>query len=205
MIVTKQYISPNSDQPLYLVYSDEGFIIQKNNITYKEVIVNTPEEATDFSETLTPIPAPIASAEYVYQNLFNSFTNIPEAEIDRAKPILLKAFRNLDDEDAYLIKFFFEDWQIAKNYVIGDRVLYNKELYNVIQIPSNELPPSENKECFQLTQKPIDLIEEWSQRTYNIGEQVKVGQHVYENLIQDNSWSPQDFPTSWKIIKVEIH
>ena len=116
----------------------------------------------------------------------------------------MKALKNLTDEEAYLVKFLFKNWQAEENYEIGERVLYQGNLYNVIAIPNNNLFPPDNPSCYKLTEKPLDLVEEWdiiNHRAYKIGEKVKVGIHYYENLLENNTWSPQDFPTSWRLIQ----
>lgn len=199
MLIFEPYESSNSEQPLIKVYSDAGFFIKKGSFVYKEAIVNE-EETKNFVETNTPIPASFATNDYIL-NAFIHRNNISIEEINNAIPILEKALRNLSDEEAYLVKFLFKEWNGTSDYEINDRVWYNNKLYTVISKPTDNINPEENLQCFVKTTRPDDLIEEWTMKNYRIGDKVKIGQHYYENLIENNNWSPLDFPTSWRFIK----
>ena len=204
MIIIEEYKSNTADGLLYKIYSDNGFFLQKNGTIYSEVIISTVEEKNNYSETQIPIPEEVASINEIYNVFFGNQQNITKTQIKQAKQIVLKSLTNLSDEEAYLVKFLFEDWQAATDYKIGDRVLYQGELYNVISTPIDNLFPPDNPQCYKLTEKPLDLIEEWdniNRRKYKIGEKTKVGIHYYENLLDNNTWSPQEFPTSWNLIK----
>lgn len=204
MIISEPYISPTALSPLIKIYSDQHFLIQSKGIYYQEAIVATDEEINNFIETSIAIPDPIADAYFVYNTFISKqYPNISEKQIILAKTFLNKALTNLTDEEAYQIRFLFNEWDENKNYEVGDRVLYNKELYNVIQIPKTVAPPNLNTECFIKTNRPLDLVEEWNnlnQKVYNTGDRVKIGQYLYESLIDNNSWSPQAFPAVWRLI-----
>lgn len=201
MIVKEPYETLNSSLPLFKIYSDKRFLIQSNGLVYQEAIVRE-EDISKYTETSIAIPAPIADAYFVYNTFLNEeIIDIKEEQILSAKNLLIKALTSLTDEEAYQISFLFDSWDQYKQYKIGDRVLYNKELYTVIKVPNNNLPPSLNQECYKKTSPPKDLIEEWTQKNYNIGDRVKVGDHIYESLINNNNWSPQDFPMSWKLVE----
>lgn len=204
MIVIEEYTSPTAENLLYKIYSNNGFFLKKNETIYSEVIISTPEEKNEYIETQIPIQEAVASLEEIYKIFFSSNQNITKNQAIKAKAIVLKALFNLKDEDAYLVKFLFPEWQANIAYEIGERIVYNGELYNVIKTPSNNLFPKDNQECYKLTQKPLNLIEEWdfiNHKIYNVGEKVKVGNHYYESIINNNVWSPQDFPTAWKLIE----
>ena len=204
MIILEEYTSKTADGLLYKIYSDKGFFLQNNGTTYSEVIISTVEEKDNYTETQIPIPEEVAGINEIYNTFFGNYQNITKQQIKQAKQIELKALRNLPDEEAYLIKFLFEEWRAATTYQVGDRVLYQNELYNVIAVPSNNLFPPDNPECYSLVEKPLDLVEEWNninRKKYSVGEKTKVGIHYYESLIEGNTWSPQDFPTAWKLIQ----
>lgn len=204
MIVIENYSSPNISGPAYKIYSDKNFFIRKGSLVYQEAIISKREEAQNFIETNTPIPESIADTEYVYHTFIGEYQNITQSQIQTAKPILLKALINLSDDDAYLVKFFFENWQNDTPYNVGERVLFNGELYKVIKTPENNLNPENNKECYILIKKPLNLVEEWdsnNRKSYSIGDQVKVGEHYYESLIEENTWSPQEFPNAWRLVE----
>jgi hypothetical protein len=47
-----------------------------------------------------------------------------------------------------------------------------------------------------------DVIPEWEQpqstNGYMIGDKVRYEDIVYESLIDNNTWSPRDYPAGWK-------
>lgn len=202
MIVKETYISPNSSTPLLKLYSDKGFFIQNNGQIYQEVIVTNDEAADKYLETNVAIPAPIADEYFVYKALIGDYQNLTQEQILAAKPLLLKALTSLSDEEAYKVKFLFEEWSYDKNYIQGDRVIYAGELYNVIQTPNTDANPKINTECYIRTNKPIDFIEEWddmNKKIYEKGEKTRIGQYIYVSLIDNNIWSPREFPAAWQI------
>jgi len=42
---------------------------------------------------------------------------------------------------------------------------------------------------------------EWEEKTYRLGDKVKYGEHIFESLINNNIWSPENFPDAWKLIE----
>ena len=202
MIIKEYFFSSLANRNLIKVYSDQGFFIESEGLVYKETIVDSKEKANKFTETTIAIPSSPATPEDVYTALIEDSQNITKEQINNAKPILLKALRRLEDEDAYKVNFFFEQWKINKNYIVGDRVFYNNELYDVIKVPTDFAPPDNNKECYKKTLRPLDYIDEWiSGKAYSIDDQVKIGEHFYKSTIENNVWSPIEFPASWLLIK----
>ena len=204
MIVVENYSSPNISGQAYKIYSNKNFFIRKGSLVYQEAIISTRDEAENFVETNSPIPEPIASVEYVYNTFIGEYQDITQSQIFAAKPILLKALASLSDDEAYLVKFLFKKWQDDTSYEIGERILFNGELYKVIKKPENNLSPQDNSEFYSLIKKPLDLVEEWdisTRKSYSLGDQVKVGEHYYESLIEGNTWSPQEFPTAWRLVE----
>ena len=204
MIIKETYISPNSSDPLIKVYSDKHFFIQYNGQVYESVIVSNVEEANKYTETSAAIPAPIADEYFVYNTFIGEYQNITQEKVLAAKEILLKALDTLTDEEAYKVNFLFRKWSPYDTYQQGERVFYNEELYSVIQTPNTNANPELNTECFIKIGKPLNLIEEWddnNRKVYNIGDKIKIGNYYYQSLINNNSWSPLEFPASWEIIE----
>lgn len=202
MIIKEQYITNTSDIPLVRAYSDKGYFIQKDGLMYKDVIVVDEAAADEFTETTIPVPAAIANPEFLYKTFIGEYKDITEQQVIEAHDIVKRALRSLSDGDAYRIMFLLDEWDENTNYDIGDRVIYNNIIYRVIAAPTGTLPPNVDKECYIKTDKPFDLIEEWNvlaRIVYNIGDKVKVGGYVYSSLIDNNTWSPVDFPAAWQL------
>ena len=88
-------------------------------------------------------------------------------------------------------------------YNIGDIFQYESVLYVVIQAHTSQADwiPSELPALY-LAKVPVGVIPDFVQPTgshdaYNIGDKVLFGGKVYECLIDDNVWSPSDYPQGW--------
>lgn len=203
MIIQEPYISTTASKPLIKIYSDKGFLIQSKGVVYKEAIITKEEDINDFTETFIGIPEPIANENFIYNTFIGPKRNITQNQIQEARALLNKAFKSLTDEEAYTIKFLFEEWQYNKNYQSGERVLYNNELYNIINSLTSTLTPEDDKVNYQKTNRPLDLIDEWNDadnKVYNIGDKVRIGDYIYSSLVDNNTWSPKDFPAVWQLI-----
>lgn len=105
------------------------------------------------------------------------------------------------------------EWQSDTDYYLNDYVLYEGNLYKVIQShksQSNWLPnlvPAlykllAKKEEVEDIETPIpEFIQPTgSHNAYNIGDKVKFNNKIYESLINNNTWSPTAYPAGWKEI-----
>ena len=117
---------------------------------------------------------------------------------------------NLSDEQALQVPLMFPKWQAGKEYVIGDRVLYLGVLYKVLQAHTSQagwepdIAPSlfaKNLIVKDEEGEQVD-IPEWVQpdstNPYMIGDKVKFGGKVYQSVIDNNVWSPTDYPQGWE-------
>ena len=112
----------------------------------------------------------------------------------------------LSEEELLDMIDLYENYEVGKFYKIDDIFNHENKLYKVIQehtsqedwLP-NELP------ALYLNMMPENVIPEWVQPTgvhdaYNTGDKVIYGGKVYESLIDGNTWSPTDYPSSWKSV-----
>ena len=117
---------------------------------------------------------------------------------------------NLSDEQALQVPLMFPKWQEGKEYVVGDRVLYLGVLYKVLQAHTSQagwepdIAPSlfaKNLIVKDEEGEQVD-IPEWVQpdstNPYMIGDKVKFEGKVYQSLIDNNVWSPSDYPQGWE-------
>ena len=117
---------------------------------------------------------------------------------------------NLSDEQALQVPLMFPKWQAGKEYVVGDRVLYLGVLYKVLQAHTSQagwepnIAPSlfaKNLIVKDEEGEQVD-ISEWVQpdstNPYMIGDKVKFEGKVYQSLIDNNVWSPSDYPQGWE-------
>ena len=117
---------------------------------------------------------------------------------------------NLSDEQALQVPLIFPKWQEGKEYVVGDRVLYLGVLYKVLQAHTSQagwepdIAPSlfaKNLIVKDEDGEQVD-IPEWEQpdstNPYMTGDKVRFEGKVYQSLIDNNVWSPVDYPQGWQ-------
>lgn len=204
MIISEPYIVSSEVAPYIKIYSDKHFYLQSNGILYEEAIIESEEQIKDFIETNIAIPAPIANDFFISSVLVGENKNITQKQILEGRKILSKALDSLSDDEAYKVKFLFEEWDHKTIYKVGQRIVYNNTLYNVIKASQFNINPDFYPDYFEKVSCPIDLVEEWNElnrQTYNLHDRVRVGEYVYESLIDNNSWSPREFPAGWKIVE----
>ena len=117
---------------------------------------------------------------------------------------------DLTDEQALEMPLLFPKWQADKEYAVGDRVLYLGVLYKVLQAHTSQAgwEPDITPSLFakNLIVKDDDGeqvdIPEWEQpdstNPYMIGDKVMFEGKVYQSLIDNNVWSPADYPQGWQ-------
>jgi hypothetical protein len=114
----------------------------------------------------------------------------------------------LTDEQALAAPVLFPVWQVEVEYKAGDRVRYEGKLYKVIQDHNSQIgwEPIVAASLFAslLTDEETGEILEWVQpdstNAYSIGDKVLFEGATYESLIDNNVWSPVDYPAGWSLI-----
>ena len=117
---------------------------------------------------------------------------------------------NLSDEQALQVPLMFPKWQVGKAYVVGDRVLYLGVLYKVLQAHTSQagwepdIAPSLFAKTLIVKDEEGEQVDipEWVQpdstNPYMIGDKVIFGGKVYQSVIDNNVWSPTDYPQGWE-------
>lgn len=106
-----------------------------------------------------------------------------------------------------------EDYQVGKDYKAGDTFKYNGVVYAVIQghISQAEWTPDNTPALYKALRQTEEagddaVIKEWVQPTgghdiYNTGDKVIYQGVIYQSTIDNNSWSPIDYPQGWERIE----
>ena len=112
----------------------------------------------------------------------------------------------LSEEELLDMIDLYESYQVDKLYKVDDIFKYEGKLYKVIQehTSQDDWIPSELPALY-LNMMPVNVIPEWVQPSgghdvYNVGDKVIYEGKVYESIIDDNTWSPTDYPQGWKLI-----
>ncbi len=203
MIISKEYVSITSDTPLQIITSDSGFYLYKDGQYYDSVILPTEVSYEDYIESNIALPSKKISQEEVYDIIFKSAT-LTKKQAEDTYQILLKYLKNITDEEALYIHFIFPIWESNINYEEKDKIKYNNNIYEVIQnhISSLTKNPEEAIELYRKITSKEPL--EWEEKTYRLGDKVKYGEHIFESLINNNIWSPENFPDAWKLIGSQV-
>lgn len=119
--------------------------------------------------------------------------------------VISGAMQSVTDEVAIDNMRLFPDWEPNMNLTAGEKVIYNGVLYKVLQshISLPGWTPEDAPSLFaKLLNPDEDIIPDWEQpdstNPYMQGDKVKFNGEVYESLIDNNVWSPADYPAGWR-------
>lgn len=204
MIVIESYNSVN-ETPLFKIYSNQGFFLQYNGVKYVEAFINSAEEKDNYIETDSPIPSLIASTSFIYETFLGEFHNITQRDVLAAKPIIEKAIYSLNDNDLYGLFNLLNKWQIGQEYDDFNIVVYNKNIYRVLQ-HHIAIETPDTSEYYEKIERPINFVLEWDENSvpYSLGDTVRVGNNFYQSQLNNNTWSPTVFPAAWQLVGSQV-
>lgn len=119
---------------------------------------------------------------------------------------------SVTDEQALEIATVYPKYKVGVLYTVGEFITYgvntvgDPQLYKIVQAHTSQEDwiPSETPSLYE----PIGLTSEgypvWSQPSgahdaYNIGDIVDYNGTLYQSLIAGNVYSPEAYPTGWKV------
>lgn len=133
-------------------------------------------------------------------------TLIEKARALRRKIETLSA--SLDDEQALETVELFPIWKADTVYTAGDRVRYNDVLYKVLQGHTSQAdwtPDTAVSLYARVLIPDPEIIPVWEQpsaeNAYMKGDKVyfpTAEDDVYQSKIDNNVWSPADYPQGWQ-------
>lgn len=197
----KEY--PNADFDGYINNIDT-YIAAKAEREYVPPVEPTPEEKLQqqANETKSKL------MEQKDNFLMAMLTRTDTTPIIANYAVMLTA---LDDSVAEKIPEVFPAWDgSGKAYKTGDRVQYSGVLYKVLQNHTSQSTwtPVDAPSLFAKVLTSTDgTPQEWQQpdstNGYKTGDRVIYNGKVYESLIDNNVWSPADYPAGWREINEE--
>lgn len=113
--------------------------------------------------------------------------------------------QSMTDKEAVASQVLFPNWQSGKSYALNERVRYDGKLYKVLQAHTSQddWTPDVAASLFAclLTDEEGGTIQEWVQpdstNGYSAGDKVTYNGAIYTSLIDNNVWSPADYPAGW--------
>ena len=120
----------------------------------------------------------------------------------------------LTDEQAMEVVAIYDPWVVGKTYTIGEFLTYGEntvgdpQLYKVVQTHTSQSDwtPDTAVSLYVAIGLDDSGYPVWSQPTgahdtYNTGDIVNYNGVLYESLIDGNVYSPEEYPTAWKVYK----
>lgn len=147
----------------------------------------------------------------------------PEAEVinqeaQKAMEMLNMDFQEqiqtLSDSQALLVSSIYPKWKVDIEYTVGYKVKHDGILYKVLQYHRSQetwtpdITPSLYARVIVGENNPdtgeqeiLDWIQPDSTNAYMTGDKVRYDGVVYESTMDNNIWSPVDYPAAWKAIE----
>ena len=201
-----------------LVYAPKNYLTDDNRMIFNfnnnvELMKNN-----GFKEVEDIVPSYDATTHYVIKVGYNEGEDkivvnyeVLEKELTYAEKLtsqqeLAMSFLadNLTDEQAVQVPLIFEAWQVGVNYKVGKKLVYEEVLYKVLQDHTSQetWTPKDSPSLFTKVLVDdggavLDRVQPDSTNPYMKGDRVKYDGKIYESLIDNNIWSPTDYPTGW--------
>lgn len=108
---------------------------------------------------------------------------------------------------------YLSEWKEGVNYLIGRKIIYNNNVYKVVQshLSQEGWEPDKASSLFTLFSKSIsdvvngEVLEfvkpAGAHDSYMKGDKVRFEGSVYESLIDSNVYSPAEYPNGWRKIE----
>ena len=183
--------------------------------------------ANGFKEVINIVPSYNAATQIVRNDGFTETEDaitinyvvednptFQEEQYDAQRKLALSFLaEGLSDEQALQVPLLFEEFDgNGVAYEVGKRILYNDILYKVIQAHTSQAdwtPVAAPSLFAKVINETIDgSIPEFEQpdstNPYMKGNRVIFNGKIYESLIDNNVYSPSDYPAGWKEVTSDI-
>ena len=133
-----------------------------------------------------------------------------EEQLENQRKLALTFFaETLSDAQALQVPMLFDEFDgNGVAYEVGKRIMFEGVLYKVIQAHTSQADwtPVAAPSLFAkvINETITGEIPDWQQpdstNAYMKGNKVKFNGKIYESVIDNNVWSPTDYPAGWKEI-----
>ena len=128
----------------------------------------------------------------------------------KLRQMIERAAVSLPDEDALEAVELFPAWAAGVEYTADVRIRYGDKLYRVVQAHTSQedwtpdITPALYTEVAKPGEIPVWRQPTGAQDAYMIGDRVHfptANDPVYESLIDNNVFSPDDYPAGWAVVE----
>jgi hypothetical protein len=132
-------------------------------------------------------------------------------EATEVRGVINTFLATVPDEEVESVKILFPQWKAGIHYETNTRVRFDGNVYKVLQAHTSQedwMPDVAVSLYAPLlideeTNKILEWVQPDSTNPYMIGDRVIFEEKVYESLIDNNVWSPVDYPAGWQEITEE--
>ena len=134
-----------------------------------------------------------------------------EAEKLADELILANVLTSAADAQAYSMRYLYPVWSSdSVEYKKDERLMYNDKFYKVLQDHTSQesWTPDAASSLFVEISDPNVEYPEFKQPTtaenaYQKNDKVTYNGKKYISLIDNNTWSPDDYPAGWQLVESE--
>lgn len=116
---------------------------------------------------------------------------------------------NATDEQAYTMRCLYSEWDgNGKSYKKDDRFMYEDKFFKVLQDHTSQedwLPTTASGLYVEISDPNVEYPDfkqpQGSQDAYQTGDKITFEGKKYISLINDNVWSPTDYPSGWQLVE----
>lgn len=206
-LLDEGYIEINEEDYQLLIGNTDGKVhIRKEvdgEVVYEEEPLYVPTQ-----DELDEQEATKAKSELQTLAVNAMMMNLAGEDLVETKNTYQTKLRSISDGVALKVPELFPHWSgSSKEYVKGDKVLYNDVLYKVLQNHTSQegWAPTSAPSLFAKVLTSEGEILDWEQpdstNPYMKGDKVKFNGKIYESVIDNNVWSPEAYPQGWKEVE----
>ena len=134
-----------------------------------------------------------------------------EAEKLADELILANVLASATDAQAYSMRYVYPVWSSdSVEYKKDERLMYNDKFYKVLQNHTSQeswTPDAAYSLFVEISDPNVEYPEfkqpTGSHDTYQKNDKVTYNGKKYISLIDNNAWSPDDYPAGWQLVESE--
>ena len=211
-LLDEGYIEVNEEDYQLLLGNIDGKVHIRKEVDGKVVYEEEPPYVPTQDE-LDEQEAAAAKNELQTLAVNAMMMSLADDDLVETKNTYQTKLRSISDGAALKMPEVFPHWSgnsrsgNSKEYVKGDKVLYNDVLYKVLQNHTSQegWTPTSAPSLFAKVLTSEGEILDWEQPSstnpYMKGDKVKFNGKIYESVIDNNVWSPEAYPQGWKEVE----